>query len=131
MLLTEDWASFIRDRGVRVEIGIDGPERFHDRYRVTRRGLGTHQRTLAGIRNLQAASIDFHVITVLTAEALESADEFFDFYVEHGIGAWASTSRRSKARIPDRRSSHPGRGGPMPASCIGSSNASPTARPEP
>lgn len=85
MLLTESWASFIRDHGIRVGISIDGPERFHDRHRVTRRGRGTHAQTLAGMRNLQVAGVDFHVITVLTAEALAAADEFFDFYVEHGI----------------------------------------------
>jgi uncharacterized protein len=85
MLLTESWATFIRDQGIRVGVSIDGPQRFHDRCRVTRRGRGTHEQTLAGIRNLQAAGADFHVITVLTAEALAAADEFFDFYVAHGI----------------------------------------------
>jgi uncharacterized protein len=84
-LLTKSWATFIRDNDIRVGVSIDGPERFHDRNRVTRRGEGTHERTLAGLRQLQAAGVDFHVITVLTAESLAVPDEFFDFYVDHGI----------------------------------------------
>jgi uncharacterized protein len=85
ILLTDRWARFIRDHGIRVGVSIDGPARFHDRYRLTRRGQGTHERALAGIRNLQAAEVDFHVITVLTTEALAAPDEFFDFYVANGI----------------------------------------------
>jgi uncharacterized protein len=85
MLLTDHWARFIRDHGIRVGVSIDGPARFHDRHRLTRRGQGTHERALAGVRNLQAAGVDFHVITVLTSEALAAADEFFDFYVANGI----------------------------------------------
>jgi uncharacterized protein len=40
---------------------------------------------LAAIERLRAAGIDFHVITVLTADALAAPDELFDFYLEHGI----------------------------------------------
>jgi uncharacterized protein len=36
---------------------------------------------------LQANDYPFHVISVLTREALGAADEMFDFFVEHGIGS--------------------------------------------
>ena len=84
-LLDDAWVEFIATSGARIGVSIDGPERFHDRYRRTRRGRGTHARVLGAIERLIAAGIDFHVITVLTADALSAPDEFFDFYVAHGI----------------------------------------------
>lgn len=84
-LLDDRWADFIGRTGARVGVSIDGPASFHDAYRRTRRGGGTHAATLAGIRRLQARGLDFHVITVLTADALAAPDAFVDFYLEQGI----------------------------------------------
>jgi uncharacterized protein len=40
---------------------------------------------MQGIARLRAADISFHVISVLTREALFFPDEFFEFYCENGI----------------------------------------------
>lgn len=85
MLISDEWVELITERGINVGISIDGPQPFHDQYRVTRSGKGTFAATLNGIRQLQLADVDFHVISVLTAESLGAADEFFDFYVANGI----------------------------------------------
>jgi uncharacterized protein len=85
VLLDDAWIDFIAAHGIRMGVSLDGPRRFHDAYRRTRNGRGTHAQVLAGIQCLQAAGLDFHVITVLTAEALAAPDDFFDFYVSHGI----------------------------------------------
>ncbi len=85
MLISDEWVELIIERGINVGISIDGPQLFHDQYRVTRSGKGTFSATLNGIQQLQQADVDFHVITVLTAQSLGAADEFFDFYVANGI----------------------------------------------
>jgi uncharacterized protein len=85
VLLDDAWIDFIAAHNIRVGVSLDGPRRFHDAYRRTRSGRGTHAQVLAGIQRLQAAGLDFHVITVLTAEALTAPDDFFDFYVSRGI----------------------------------------------
>ena len=85
MLISDEWVELINERGINVGISIDGPQPFHDKHRITRSGKGTFAATLNGIRQLQQANVDFHVITVLTAESLGAADEFFDFYVANGI----------------------------------------------
>jgi uncharacterized protein len=85
ILLNHHWADFIARAGARVGVSIDGPAFCHDAHRRTRRGRGTHAATLAGIRCLQARGLEFHVISVLTADALEAPDAFVDFYLEHGI----------------------------------------------
>jgi uncharacterized protein len=84
-LLDESWCNFIRRHGIHVGVSVDGPDFLHDRCRRTRQGKGTLQRVLAGIHLLQEHDIPFYVITVLTAESLNCADELFDFYLEHRI----------------------------------------------
>ena len=59
-------------------VSVDGPAFLHDRQRVTRRGRGTHGRVMEGIGRLRRHGIPFHVITVLTREALDYPDELYD-----------------------------------------------------
>jgi uncharacterized protein len=85
ILLNHRWADFIGRTGARIGVSIDGPAFCHDAHRRTRGGRGTHAAALAGIRCLQDRGLDFQVISVLTADALEAPDAFVDFYLEHGI----------------------------------------------
>jgi uncharacterized protein len=86
-LIDAAWCDFFRRSGVQVGVSVDGPAFLHDRHRRTRQGRGTLGRVLGGIRRLHEHGIDFQVITVLTADALDYPDELFDFYREHGIRA--------------------------------------------
>src|SRR5437870_1366805 len=81
----DGWCEFVAVEQVAVGVSIDGPTQFHDLNRVTRSGRGTFERTIAGIRRLQAHGVPFHVISVLTAESLAAPREMFDFYVAEGI----------------------------------------------
>ncbi len=84
-LIDDDWCVFLREARVGVGVSIDGPQRFHDRNRVTRSGRGTFEKTIAGIRLLRKHGVPFHVISVLTSESLAAPREMFDFYVSEGI----------------------------------------------
>jgi uncharacterized protein len=84
-LLGEEWCEFLQRDDVRVGVSVDGPRALHDRHRRTRKGAGTFDRTIAGIRRLVESGLDFHVISVLTRDSLFFPDEMHDFYVEHGI----------------------------------------------
>jgi uncharacterized protein len=70
---------------VDVGVSIDGPRHLHDRKRVTRSGLGTFDKTLAGIRMLRGRGVPFHTISVLSDASLDAADEMHDFFVAEGI----------------------------------------------
>ena len=85
MLLTDRWCSFICEQGINIGLSIDGPAWLHDRHRKTRKGQGTHARTMAGLSLLRAHEIPFHVIAVLTRESLGYADEIFDFFLDQGV----------------------------------------------
>jgi len=79
------WCDFLKAHPVQVGVSVDGPAFLHDRYRVTRRGAGTHDRVMRGIRRLRDNGISFHVITVLTQDSLDYPDELYDFYIDEGI----------------------------------------------
>jgi uncharacterized protein len=84
-LINDEWCAFFQRPGVRVGVSVDGPAYLHDAKRRTRSGGGTHARVMAGIERLQRHGVPFHVITVLTREALDYPDELHAFYVENGI----------------------------------------------
>ena len=50
-LIDEAWCAFFAEERIGVGVSIDGPKQFHDRYRLTRAGRGTFDRTMAGIRS--------------------------------------------------------------------------------
>jgi len=79
-LINERWCEFIKSRGIYMGLSIDGPEHIHDAHRKMRSGKGSHAQALRGARLLQQHGIEFHVIAVVTKEALGHADEVFDFF---------------------------------------------------
>jgi uncharacterized protein len=84
-LIDDSWCDFIDEAHVSVGVSIDGPQRLHDKNRVTRSGRGTFDKTIAGVRLLRRHGVPFHVISVLTAESLAAPREMFDFYLAEGI----------------------------------------------
>jgi len=85
LLLDDRWAEFIRAKGFRIGLSIDGPRALHDARRRTRSGGGTFDGAMRAVERLQRSGIDFHVITVLGWESLQDPDLLFDFYRDHGI----------------------------------------------
>lgn len=84
-LIDQAWCDFIKQHVLRIGVSVDGPDFLNDRYRKTRRGDGTHRRVMDGIELLRRNEIPFHVITVLTGDALDYPDELYQFYVENGV----------------------------------------------
>ena len=85
MLIDADWCALFRDWKVGVGVSLDGPRELHDANRKTRTGAGTFDKTIAGIRMLQAEQLPFHVISVLSANSLDDPDGLLAFYVSEGI----------------------------------------------
>lgn len=85
MLLTEAWCAFLRRHDVGIGVSLDGPRALHDAHRVARNGAGTFDRTMAGIRLLQAHEVPFHVITVLSRDSLDDPEGLVAFYLREGI----------------------------------------------
>lgn len=84
-LINQAWCDLFKQHHVHVGVSIDGPAFIHDAHRKTRKGLGTHASTMRGISYLQQNDLDFSVITVLTQDSLNYADEIFEFFLDNGI----------------------------------------------
>ena len=84
-LVNDAWCEFIRRRSIQVGVSVDGPDFLNDRHRMTRKGGGTLENVLRGMRMLRDHHIPFDVITVLTSTSLDYPDELFDFYIEHAV----------------------------------------------
>lgn len=84
-LINEAWCAFLKRHNVSIGLSIDGPAFLHDAHRKTRRGEGTHAQGMRGLRLLREHGIPFHVIAVITREALGHAEEIFDFFESAGV----------------------------------------------
>ncbi len=85
MLINDQWCSFIRTHDIRLGLSIDGPSFIHDAHRKTRDGKGTHAQVMKGVEVLRRRQIDFHVIAVVTEQALDFPDEIFQFFLGNDI----------------------------------------------
>jgi uncharacterized protein len=85
VLLTQKWVDFFKTHNVKLGLSLDGPEILHDRCRRTRNGAGTHAQVLRGLRILKENAFPFTVITVLTRQSVQCAEELYEFYVANGI----------------------------------------------
>ena len=84
-LITQAWCDFFIEHCVEVGVSLDGPAFVHDAHRVTRKGGGSHEATMRGVRLLQENDIPFHVIAVVSKDSLDHADEIYRFFVDNGI----------------------------------------------
>jgi uncharacterized protein len=85
MLINDEWCSFLRAHDIKLGLSIDGPAFIHDAHRKTRGGKGTHAQVMKGVEVLRRHQIDFHVIAVITEQALDFPDEIFQFFLERDI----------------------------------------------
>jgi uncharacterized protein len=66
-LLTDEWCEFLRENDFLVGISIDGPEPLHDVHRVTKKGKGTFDKVMRGLRLLQKHGIEYNVLTTVNS----------------------------------------------------------------
>ena len=63
--IDEEWCRFLRRNDFLVGISIDGPERFHDRYRKEKGGSGSLAEGKRGLGTRGDEGVEFHVLTVV------------------------------------------------------------------
>jgi uncharacterized protein len=84
-LIDGHWCAMFQKYDVRVGVSIDGPEWLHDQNRQTRRGQGTFDFAMKGVRQLQESNVPFGTITVLTRESLQHPTELFNFFSANSL----------------------------------------------
>jgi uncharacterized protein len=84
-LLTDEWCSFLRKNHFIVGISLDGPQDIHDRYRHNRKGKGTFDRAMRGLRLLQKHKIEYNVLACVARETARHPLEVYRFLKNEGV----------------------------------------------
>ncbi|HQN29477.1 MAG TPA: radical SAM protein, partial [Mesotoga sp.] len=78
-LLNEKWCEFLKEYNFLVGISIDGPERLHNVYRVSKDGGPTFKRVFNATKLLHRYSIDFNTLTVVNRINAKFPGEVYRF----------------------------------------------------
>ena len=87
-LLTDQWCAFFAEHGFLVGISIDGPRELHDAYRVNKRGEGTFDKVMSGLRLLQKHGVEYNVLTTVNRLNGEHPLEVYRFLRDEAKTAW-------------------------------------------
>jgi len=64
-LLNDEWCEFLAENDFLIGISIDGPRELHDVYRVNKRGEGTFDKVMRGLRLLQKHKVEYNILTTV------------------------------------------------------------------
>ena len=83
-LLTDEWCEFFAKNHWLVGISIDGPQEYHDHYRVTPAGKPSWEKVMQGIQLLKKHRVEWNVMAVVNAYNAEHPLEFYHFFRDNG-----------------------------------------------
>jgi uncharacterized protein len=83
-LLDDEWCKLLRENKFLVGISVDGPPHFHDHYRVTNKGEGSHDQVMRGLRLLQKYDVEYNILCVLNQRNVGHPDEVFNYLLNLG-----------------------------------------------
>lgn len=85
ILLDEGWCGFLRNYRFLVGLSMDGPADFHDPYRITPGGGGSHSRVLQALRLLQRERVEYNILCVVQRRNVGRARELYRYFRELGV----------------------------------------------
>lgn len=83
-LLTDEWCEFFAQNHWLVGISIDGPQEYHDHYRVTPGGKPSWEKVMQGISLLKKHRVEWNAMAVVNAYNAEHPLEFYHFFRDNG-----------------------------------------------
>ncbi len=85
ILLTSEIAEFLKRHHFHVGLSLDGLEEAHDRSRVDRRGRGSFQDVLKGLKILKDYHVSFSTLVTVSASSFRQLPEFTEFALKNGL----------------------------------------------
>jgi len=85
MRLDDEWCAFFKQNDFFIGVSLDGPRGIHDRYRKDRKGNGTFDRVMDGVRMLQKHGVEFNVLACVGRETAYRPLEVYQFFKDVGI----------------------------------------------
>lgn len=65
--LNDDWGRFFKQHNFLVGLSVDGPQHWHDIYRVDKRGRGSFELVMEGWKTLKKHKVDFNILCTVNA----------------------------------------------------------------
>jgi uncharacterized protein len=84
-LLTDKWCRFLKKHNFMVGISLDGPREVHDRYRRDRKGNGSFDRAMRGLKLLQEHKVDYNVLACVARDTAKRPLDIYRFFKDEGI----------------------------------------------
>lgn len=84
-LLTDRWCQFLKKNNFMVGISLDGPKEIHDRYRRDRKGNGTFDRVMRGLRLLQKHKVEYNVLSCVARDTATRPLDVYRFFKREGV----------------------------------------------
>lgn len=83
-MLTDEWCEFFAQNNWLVGISIDGPQEYHDHYRLTSTGNPSWQKVIHGIELLKKHHVEWNAMAVVNAYNANHPLEFYHFFKDNG-----------------------------------------------
>jgi uncharacterized protein len=84
ILLDDTWCSFLSHENFLTGISIDGPQEFHDRYRLSAAGGSTFSQVMRGYELLKRYNITTEILCVLNSHNTRHPLTVYDFFRQIG-----------------------------------------------
>ncbi len=105
-LLDDEWCRFLKRHNFMVGISLDGPQEIHDRYRKDRKGRGTFEQVMRGLRLLQEHKVEYNVLACVAHETAARPLDVYRFF--RGAGVEFIQFTPIVERMPDPQSAGQG-----------------------
>ncbi len=87
-LLDDEWCRFFKENNFLIGISIDGPRELHDTYRVDKKGEGSFDRVMKGLRLLQKHEVEYNVLTTVNRTNADYPLEVYSFLRDEAGTDW-------------------------------------------
>jgi uncharacterized protein len=77
--LDDEWCRFFKAHDFLIGLSLDGPRELHDFYRMDKGGNPTFDRVMAGLELLKMHSVEFNILTCVSAANAEHSLEVYRF----------------------------------------------------
>lgn len=85
LLINDNWARFFKSYNFLIGISIDGPEKIHDRYRISQGGHGSWKQVVKNAKLLLDKGVAVNVLTVINDYSADFPEEIYCFHKELGF----------------------------------------------
>ena len=87
-LLDNEWCQFFKENSFLVGISLDGPQEIHDTFRVDKKGQGTFDRVMQGLRLLQKYGVEYNVLVTVNRKNADHPLEVYRFLRDEVGASW-------------------------------------------